>query len=250
MTTKEERRDALKEKRNAQRASKQLKRKEEKKDFKKSLVKRIEETFLDKGMNRTKLATAMNVTPQQVSKWLSLSKKEESQLPDIINLKQIAKALDVSLDYLCGCEEKEDEKKDTSINSFDDLLLSIWNQYEYCLDNAIGCRLASVSYYHQWVDNNKYHIQFIGMDMNDRFIYDFLEVFKAITDLQEKGKLSFEQTKSIILNQVKEVCNERNAYHDRHVYDVQYPIDDHGVESWEKGFAVPLDLDNERRYKD
>lgn len=249
MTTKEEKRDALEEKRNAQRASVQLKRKEEKKDFKKSLVKRIEDTLSDKGMNQTKLADAMNVTPQQISKWLSLSKKDESTLPDIINLIQISKALNVSLDYLCGCEEKEEEKKDVSINSFNDLLLSMWNQYEYCHKSNIECHLVPVSYSLQTPVGEK-HINFIGMDMDDRYIYDFLEVFKAIAELKETHKLSFEQTKDIMLNKVKDDYEDRNQ--------CLYRLNHHreNTTTAPEGFsgfiakAVPLDKSDKRRYKD
>ena len=274
MTTKEEKRDALEEKRNDQRASVQLKRKEEKKDFKKSLVKRIEDTLSDKGMNQTKLADAMNVTPQQISKWLSLSKKDESTLPDIINLIQISKALNVSLDYLCGCEEKEEEKKDVSINSFNDLLLSMWNQYEYCLNSGIACRLASASYYpkhdltfsyyprlgvkiYDHPGASKQRIQFIGMDMDDRFIYDFLEVFKEINGLFENEKLSFERTKNIVLDQIKDICNSRDNYVKWNYDKVKYvpsDIDDNGdlieINDPDDGFSVPLDESDKRRYKD
>lgn len=264
----------MKEGRNAndKRSKKQIKHEEDKQKFKKSgFSERVRKLLLDNGMTRKQLAEKIDTSQAQVTHWLNVN---ESGLPDIINLIQIAKTLNVSLDYLCGCEEKEEEKKDVSINSFNDLLLSMWNQYEYCLNSGIACRLASASYYpkhdltfsyyprlgvkiYDHPGASKQRIQFIGMDMDDRFIYDFLEVFKEINGLFENEKLSFERTKNIVLDQIKDICNSRDNYVKWNYDKVKYvpsDIDDNGdlieINDPDDGFSVPLDESDKRRYKD
>lgn len=65
--------------------------------FRKNLVKRRKEL----GLTQEQLAQKMNVSPQAVSKW------ENSSYPDSELLPELAKNLDVSLDYLFGLKKDE-----------------------------------------------------------------------------------------------------------------------------------------------
>jgi len=196
-------------------------RQSEKKIFRKNLVKKIKETLSDKNMNQTMLAQKMDVTPQQISKWLSTSAVNENKLPDIISLKKIADTLNVSLDYLCGREEK----KDVSIKSFENLLYSIWNQYEYCIDNGIPYQLFKIYYetddYEEMlesgvnpdsIEEGSNTFDFIAFDINESYVKKFLENFKVIVDLRRKGNITDEQVKSFMLPQINELVSQREQW--------------------------------------
>ena len=202
---------AMKEGRNAndKRSKKQIKHVEDKQKFKKSgFSERVRKLLLDNGMTRKQLAEKIDTSQAQVTHWLDVN---ESGLPDIINLIQIAKTLNVSLDYLCGCEEKEEDntKNKVQINSFNNLLSSFLEQYKYCVDNDIPYNLEKIRFLVDDEPLKQVYLNFIGIDINDRYVNDFMDKLLSFIELKNEGKLTDEQFSFITKSMPDAIAKER-----------------------------------------
>lgn len=76
--------------------------------------KKLKSLLIEKGLSQKQLAEKMSLTPQAISLWI----KDKAD-PDILNLKILAKILDVSVDEILETEEDdyyfEYRHKDTTL---------------------------------------------------------------------------------------------------------------------------------------
>jgi transcriptional regulator with XRE-family HTH domain len=202
--------DEIEEKRNDQRAEKQIKNKDEKIKFKHEVLEpRIIGAMEKNGINQTKLAKKLGKSDQGISQLI-----HNDSVPEIPNLIKLANALNVSLDYLCGNENQPNH----GINTFKGLLTSIWDQYKYCEANNIPCELAKVD---RWINGFDYAC-FIGMDINDIYVNDFLDILQEFIKFKNKGKVNDTRSNKIVESIINETSKERKTHE-----DIDYTRPDH-----------------------
>ena len=178
----------------------QAKNGEDAKQLSKQITQRIRKILRERNTTQKTLAKDIGVDTSQVSKWMN----NENSISTLY-LYKISKALNVSIDWLCGIEKKEDDNK-SRINSMRDMLTSIWEQYLYCENGMeiIQC-------------NIKNDPTSLDEELSNAIVFDyglcgeintFLESFKKFVALYKSNDINFDDLQTLIHGRIESISNE------------------------------------------
>lgn len=178
---------------------------EDAKQLSKQITQRIRKILRERNTTQTALANDIGVNTSQVSKWMN----NENAISTLY-LYKISKSLNVSMDWLCGNENEEDNTKNkVQINSFNDLLASFLGQYKYCVDNDIPFDMVKIRSLADEEPLKQVYLNFIGIDINDRYVNDFMDKLSSFLELKNQGKLTDEQFSFITKSMPDTIAKER-----------------------------------------
>lgn len=186
-------------------SDKQVRNGEYAKQLSKQITQRIRKILRERNTTQKALAKDIGVDTSQVSKWMS----NENTISTLY-LYRISKALNVSMDWLCGNENEENNTKNkVQINSFNNLLSSFLEQYKYCVDNDIPYNLEKIRFLVDEEPLKQVYLNFIGIDINDRYVNDFMDKLLSFIELKNEGKLTDEQFSFITKSMPDAIAKER-----------------------------------------
>lgn len=175
-------------------------------NYKDHLPSAIRDLLHKKGMTQSALSKATEIDPGTISTYYN-----GTRCPDAINLGKIAKALDVSADYLLGIEKinvpenRSDQPEQFTIKTCGDAVRMLEALLEATVNNSFGFtkQVMDDSFFDQYSGTVRYRekeIDCVTFTFSESGIVKFFEGVKKMNELQKQMPDVFETFKEPMRN--------------------------------------------------
>lgn len=183
----------------------QLKNGESVKDLTSEIVRRLRTVLSEKNMSQSRLGEKTGIGKATISKWFT----GDSAI-SLLNLYKVANALDVSIDSLCGLNTKNTQR---NIESFKDLLTSIWKQCIFCDENNLQFIVNEGEVVFDNVDfelavanDDLKRPKFLNIYIENNQVQEFLKNLNTFKGLYKNGTITKEQFNDFMESQIEKLA--------------------------------------------